>query len=1052
MRLSRCYNCLVLNFKELPRSGDYMDIDSSSDITRKTNKGGLRKQYCIVAAVLAVGLLLSFLSFLQQRHREYDLTQQDFEKAAHNRILAMRKILEIDFLAIESIKNFYDGSQLVDRDEFTTFVTPLLENNNSINSLQWIPRVTESERAKFQSEASRDLKSNVRIVEYDKGFLVEAPTRAEYYPYYYVEPPNSSAARIGYNLGTVVDCEKAMIAARDSGEAATTQLIFMPEDPEQHPRLRIFMPIYKRFAPIKTVEERRQNLKGFIVGILSVDGIIEESFETLMPAGLDIYVFNEYVPLKNKILHYHPSRIHKAEYHPIDLNDEIRQSGMSLSDKLLIAGKIWDVICLPSPEFIVARSTWQPWVNGIGGLLLSGLLASYLLTVAIRNHRTAELASQLAGKNKQLENEIADRKNAEDESQRENAKLSAMLSVMDEGVIFANADNIIIESNNYLCEFMCKSRKDIIGKRIEDFHHGEHLKRVLSHIDKFRKEVITTPLVFQRHVMDKDVIFRMQPIYRDGIYDGMLLNIIDVSEFVRARQQAEAADKAKSKFLANMSHEMRTPMASILGYTDLLMDPNIDCSNRNNYLMVVHRNSENMLHLINDILDLSKIETGKMTLNEQRCNLVAMLAEVASIMRSRAEMRGNSLIVQYQSELPETINTDPGRLRQAIVNLVGNAVKFTENGQVRIDVLFLRQWRDGKPAIKIAISDTGIGIRREVLPGLFQPFSQGDINLSQKYGGTGLGLAISRHIAEMLGGDLTVESVLGKGSTFTLIVPSGDLKGIKLFEQPSEIMEDFASACATNAKELSGLKILVAEDSIDNQQLIRVILNKAGASVVIAENGKIALNKAETDSFDVILMDMNMPEMDGCEATQILRERGYDRPILALTANAMADDKERCLAAGCDSHLSKPIDRAKLIKAIAHYAGLEPPESQESPQNIKETTQADKERIISLYVDDPDIMPILEGYIVRLGGQVQDMRAALASAQFPDLQRLAHQMKGSGGNYGYPMLTEAAKDLEDAAKAKDIQSAAKALHRVASLCGAIEKGYDKQTSIGVNGA
>jgi len=427
------------------------------------------------------------------------------------------------------------------------------------------------------------------------------------------------------------------------------------------------------------------------------------------------------------------------------------------------------------------------------------------------------------------------------------------------------------------------------------------------------------------------------------------------------------------------------------------------------------------------------------------------LADVVVMMRPRAELRGDMLSVEYLSELPETILTDGNRLRQAIVNIVGNAVKFTCNGQVRIKVYFLRQWRDNQPAVKIDIADTGIGIAEEVLPQLFQPFNQGDAATSQKYGGTGLGLAISRHIAELLGGELTVTSVRGGGSTFTLIVPAGDLKEVKIFRQPAEIIEDLgANNYLQDSKNLSGVRVLVAEDSIDNQELIGIMLSKVGAKVVFAENGRIAVHKAESEFFDVILMDLNMPEMDGYEATRLLRSRGYDRPILALTANVMSDDKERCLAAGCNDHLGKPIDRMQMIRTIAWHAGKVIPESADIGQAIKENPAGNDNGIISQYVDDPDIMPILGGYVERLGNQVDEMRAALGDARFEDLHRLAHRMKGSGGNYGYPMLTDAAKNLEDAAKAQDLRSAGEALHKVALLCQAIEKGFHNYSTAGAS--
>ncbi len=386
--------------------------------------------------------------------------------------------------------------------------------------------------------------------------------------------------------------------------------------------------------------------------------------------------------------------------------------------------------------------------------------------------------------------------------------------------------------------------------------------------------------------------------------------------------QAESANRAKSEFLANMSHEIRTPMTSILGYTGLLMDDALCAADRKTYLATVRRNGEHLLQLINDILDISRIEAGKMVMELGPCRVSSTVADVASMMRPRAEERGSDLQVRYAGPLPETIHTDGARLRQVIVNLVGNAVKFTENGSIRIGVSFLPQWRSGQSAVSVEVTDTGIGIRPEALPHLFRPFTQAESSTTRKYGGSGLGLAISRQIVAALGGELTVQSAPGEGSTFTLTIPTGDLAGVHLLESPGEVLcEDETSARWTpNDTVLRGVKILLAEDSVDNQVLLRTLLGNVGAEVAVVENGRLAVERAQAGSFDVVLMDMNMPEMDGYEATKRLRDAGYQRPILALTAHAMSGDCEHCLSAGCDAHLAKPIDRKQLIETVAYHA------------------------------------------------------------------------------------------------------------------------------------
>lgn len=493
---------------------------------------------------------------------------------------------------------------------------------------------------------------------------------------------------------------------------------------------------------------------------------------------------------------------------------------------------------------------------------------------------------------------------------------------------------------------------------------------------------------------------------------------------------AEVANVAKSEFLANMSHEIRTPMTAILGYADLLITPNLSPSDRDNYLAVVRRNGEQLLTLINDILDLSRVEAGKMTVDIQSCSVISVVAEVASMMRIRAEQRHTSLEVEYTTQIPETVFSDQARLRQALVNLVGNAVKFTENGRVRIAVAFLPAWRQDVPAIRIRVIDTGIGIEPSKLAHLFEPFIQADSSTSRKYGGSGLGLAIARHICEMLQGELTVQSAPAEGSTFTLTVPTGNLDGVTMLSDVAEVIQQQRDSCShsPSRQDLKGLRLLLAEDGIDNQQLLRHILRKAGADVEIADNGKLAVQKAQAEHFDLILMDVQMPEMDGHQATRLLRKSGFDSPIVALTAHAMNEDRQRCLAAGCDDYLAKPVNRLELIRTIVRHCDKVHP-VQDVPTTIE-----------SEFGDDSDLSDLIDQFVSGLPEKTQNMQEAMANCDFQTLQRLAHQLKGAGGGYGYPQLTDLAKTLENAAQARDSEASGLALSPLAEHCRGIVAG------------
>lgn len=382
-----------------------------------------------------------------------------------------------------------------------------------------------------------------------------------------------------------------------------------------------------------------------------------------------------------------------------------------------------------------------------------------------------------------------------------------------------------------------------------------------------------------------------------------------------AKEEAERANQLKSAFLANMSHEIRTPLGAMLGFSDLLKDPSLSNNERTSYVDILTRNGEQLSYIINDILDLSKVEAGHLTLEFTDIVPNQICAEVISLLSVKAKEKDLVLEFETDPSTPNSIVCDQTRLRQILLNLVGNAIKFTQFGSVK-----LRSYGctgdGGKEAACFEIIDTGIGIPKQQQQRLFEMFVQADGSMTRRFGGTGLGLALSRRLARELGGDVTiVQSVEGKGTTFKVLVE----------DQPDRRTVEEAEITRSSYPEsdehaLDGVRVLVVDDSPDNQQLIWRYLSKRGAVVETADNGFLGYRKALTGHFDVVLMDIQMPEMDGYTATQKLRSAGYAKPIIALTAHAMSEVRKKCLNVGCSDHLSKPINPKELIGAVARYA------------------------------------------------------------------------------------------------------------------------------------
>jgi PAS domain S-box-containing protein len=509
------------------------------------------------------------------------------------------------------------------------------------------------------------------------------------------------------------------------------------------------------------------------------------------------------------------------------------------------------------------------------------------------------------------------------------------------------------------------------------------------------------------------------------------------AEAQRSMQIAEQANRAKSDFLANMSHEIRTPMTAILGFTDMLLAPDLSPTERLECINTIRCEGEHLLAILNDILDLSKIESGKVEVERMPCKPAQIVTEAVSFMRVRASEKGIKLSVTFAAQLPGMIQTDPTKFRQILLNLIGNAIKFTPAGGVQVVVSLDHDNSGPAPRLRVEVIDSGIGMNPQQLSQLFRPFTQADASTTRRFGGTGLGLAISKRLAQMLGGDIAVHSCLGHGSRFILTLESGSLQGVPLMANHDESATIAPAELATSHQTPRiDANILLAEDGVHNQRVIAYYLRQAGARVTISENGRIACEKAiqaaqAGQPFDLIVMDMQMPELDGYAATAALRAGGFTLPIIALTAHTMSQDRDKCLKAGCSDYLTKPIDKDVLLKAIAgHLAPVALP-AIDAPSNPAHSLR-------STTVHEPEIAAFLSNFVNDLPAMVTRLSSLLAQSDLQGLRQMLHQLKGTAGLYGFMPLTDQAslaerhlKEIESlAAISADIHSLLDLMRRV----------------------
>jgi len=896
------------------------------------------------ALLLTVGLgvLFSAALFFIIHGWERKNLENELGNLALERVEILQNKMLDSLEVLHSVAAFYAANDHVTRQDFDRFVADARERHPELQGISWNPRVTAAERGQYEAEARKEGFTDFTINEMSAtGQLVPAAQREEYVPVYFEAPFARNEPALGFDLASSAQRKAALDKARDTGEPAATVPIRLVQETGNQMGFLVVIPIYR--GPHGTMEERRRNIAGFSSVVFRIGDLVESAWKNLMPNDVSVLIVDR--SNHNALIYQHGEKSRWENY-------------PEASQTLSIAGVTWDVVFRPTAQFLAARSLRQSWAALCAGLMITALLAAYIHT-GLR--RTAEIEQRVAERTAELSSEVRERLRVEEALRKAEKKYRSIFENSIEGIFQTTPDGSYISANPSLARIygyaspaeLISDLDDIGGRLYVDGGRREEFMRLVH------EQGAVSDFESQVRRKDGTVIWiseKARAVQEEGgtvlYYEGAVEDITgrklaaetlqkahhelelrvaertfelaksnealqaEIVERKRAEDTAEAASRAKSTFLAHMSHEIRTPLNAILGYAQILQrNPSLTPDQRR-AVETIASSGNHLFGLIDDVLDISKIEAGRMELQSVNFDLNSLIRRLEAMFQHRCQQKNVRLVVDNAAPQPCRVQGDEGKLRQVLINLLGNAVKFTEQGEVRLKIAM----QEGGRCL-FEVADTGIGISDEEKADVLQPFHQGAGGTRE--GGTGLGLTISKRHVELMGGELLFDSEEGKGTRFHFTVPLPAAEG------------GFASPHAGDSIHLrlaagSNVPALVVDDIQENREVLAGMLKALGCTVTVAENGARAIELARSGRPDIIFMDIWMPGMNGIEVTQrILSEHGDAIKIVAHSASAFDHEQQRYLDAGFDDFFAKPFRCERLVACLKNllHAEFEPDET-----------------------------------------------------------------------------------------------------------------------------